>query len=150
MANLEFVQGQESHSSYWGKFYVKGLEQWQVKEDFPENQQTKHNSYQGYTCLDIPEQTVFSVFYQDGDKRGTDNFYFAICCTSHDYVEKIIQEYTGCWIEGNLKIIAKGEGKVKAPRLMKWWIDSTQKTLEFAEHCAKYIDKRGIKELPPL
>ena len=145
MSNIEFVQGQESHSSSWGKFYVKGLEKWQVKEDFTENRQDKHHSYQGYSCLEIPENTVFSVFAQSGDKRGTDDYRFYVCATTDSQTEDI-KGYG--WIDGNFKVVAMGETKTKAPRLLGWWANSPIKTLEFAQKCAVYIDKRGIKDLP--
>ena len=32
MATIEYKVGSESHSSSWGKFYVKGLEKYEVKE----------------------------------------------------------------------------------------------------------------------
>ena len=77
--NIEFVQGSEQHTSFWGKYYVKGLEFWQTKEDFTENISSKHEYYQGYVCLDVPAGTIFTVFEQSGNKRGTEIFSFMIC-----------------------------------------------------------------------
>lgn len=80
--NVEYVQGQESHTSYWGKFYVKGLEEYACKEDDDRNCNDRHHNYQMYCCNDIPEGTVFPVFAQDGSKRGTDLFEFYVCKVS--------------------------------------------------------------------
>lgn len=146
---IEFVQGNETHSSNWGKYYVKGLEKWQVSEDFPENCKDNHHSYQGYVASGIEEESIFTIFEQNGDKRGTDEFFFSICKTTGSDSEDI-SNYGKGFCKGNFEIIVRGEGKTKAPRLMKWWIESSDNSLEFAEHCAKYIEKRGIKELPSL
>lgn len=150
MSNIEFVQGQESHSSNWGKYYVKGLESWQVKEDFEENCSDKHSSYQGYVCLDIPEGTVFTIFEQSGDKHGNDTFNFTICQAIDEIMGEDKAQYGSGFVTGNYKIIAQGLGKTKAPRLMGWWTESNDKSLAFALHCAKFIDKRGLKVLPQM
>lgn len=150
MSNIEFVQGQESHSSNWGKYYVKGLEKWQVKEDFECEINDRHHNYNGYVCNDVPEGTIFTIFEQSGNKHGTDTFYFLICQATDEQVEKDKADYGRAFIEGNFKILVRAEGKTKAPRLMGWWNDSKDHSLAFANHCAIYINKRGIKELPPL
>lgn len=147
MANIEFVQGQEQHSSSWGKFYVKGLEKYQVKEEFDENRKDNHHSYQGYTCLNVLEGTMFTIFAQSGDKRGTDDYRFYICVATDVCVEK---KSGHGWCEGNFEIVAQGTTLTKAPRLMGWWINSPIKTHKFAQHCAAFIDKRGVKVLPPI
>lgn len=157
--NIEYVLGQEQHTESWAKFYVKGLEKWAVKEDFPENISDNHHGYQGYTCLDIPDGAIFTVFDQSGDKRGTQDFNFYICQTSADALDVTASSGRGrC--QGNFRNICAGEGKTKAPRLMDWWIGfvgeddaskaSNKEKVAFALHCAAHINKRGIKELPPL
>lgn len=148
--NIEFVNGQESHTSYWGKFYVKGLETWEVKEDFAENCHDKHHSYQGYVCLDVPEGTMFSIFEQNGNKRGTDDYIFRICQVTED-VTTIDSIYGSGKITGNFKVVAtSGNSKTKAPRLFAWWKDSADHSYEFACACAAHIDKRGQKNPPVL
>lgn len=150
MSNIEYVNGQESHSSYWGKYYVKGLEDWSVKEDFEQNKSNKHANYQGYVANDIPEGTVFTIFEQNGNKRGTDDFIFTICVTTDAEVYEDKAAYGDGLIQGNYKVICtSGNSKVKASRLMDWWI-SNKASIDFAEHCAKHIDKRGLKSLPPM
>lgn len=147
MIEIEYVNGNESHSSNWQKFYVEGLEKFAVKEDFDANQQDNHHNYQGYVCLDIPTGTVFSVFSQSGNKRGTEDFCFYICVAE----EKAMQDISNlpAFIKGNFRVVAEGITLTKAPRLMDWWINSGRtQSLEFAELCAKYIDKRGLKILP--
>lgn len=150
MSNIEFVQGQESHSSNWGKYYVKGLEKHQVKDDFEENCNDKHSQYRGYVCLDVPSGTIFTIFEQSGNKRGTDTFNFTICQATDENVSEDKAQYGSGFVTGNYEIITKGEGKTKAPRLMGWWIDSSNHSFEFALHCAKFIDKRGLKVLPQM
>lgn len=149
MATIEFVHGQESHTSTWRKFYVKGLEKWKVAEDFDEERNDKHYCYNGYCCIAIPEGILFTIFSQAGDKRGTDHFEFYICECTDDQVQSTI-ELSPCFCRGNFRIIAQGLTKIKASRLMDWWINSRDKSLMFAEHCASHIDKRGLKQIPPI
>ena len=145
---IEFVQGCERHSSSWYKFYVRGLEKWECPEDFPENARDKHHFYQGYVCLAVPFGSIFSTFRQDGNKYGTDNFDFWICVIDgSDYKE--IRAERKAYCAGNFKVISHGQGKTKAPRLMRWWSESTDHSLDFAKHCEEYIRVRGMKDLPP-
>lgn len=151
MANIEFVQGSESHSSSWGKYYIKGLEKYQVKEEQPGgNYYDKHNCYTGYVCLDIPEGTMLTIFEQSGNKRGTDTYKFSICVTSDAQYIDNEAEYGNGFIKGNYLVVASANTKILAPRLMNWWIESKDKSLAFAQWCAVNINKRGIKELPPM
>ncbi|MGL5059045.1 MAG: hypothetical protein ACRC62_03605 [Microcoleus sp.] len=148
--NIEFVQGQESHSSYWGKYYIKGLEEFKVKEDFEANRKDNHHSYQGYVALEIPEGTIFTIFEQNGNKRGTDNFCFSICVVDQGEINEDKASYGEGFCTGNYRVVAKGKTKTLAPRLMDWWINSPIKTLEFAEHCAQHINTRGLKNVPEM
>lgn len=145
---IEYVQGSEQHSSNWAKFYVKGLEEWAAKEDFAENRRDSHHQYQGYTCLEVPAGTMFSVFIQDGNKWGTDKFRFLVCEVV-DASEKIGVSYGSGFIEGAFRVVAEGSGNTKAPRLMDWWIGGP-KTLAYAEACAAAINKRGQKAAPTV
>lgn len=148
--NIEFVQGYETHSSNWGKYYVKGLEEYQVKEDFEQNKKDNHHSYQGYVCLDIPDGTMFTIFEQSGDKRGTDCFEFLICVVDQGVIGEHQGGYPDGFCTGNYRIVAEAKTKTLAPRLMGWWIDSPLKTLDWAEHCAAHINKRGLKNIPSI
>jgi hypothetical protein len=148
--NIEFVQGQESHSSSWGKYYVKGLEKWEVKEDFPQNKSDKHHSYQGYVCLDVPSGTMFSIFERFGSRHGADCFEFMICVVDQAEIGSHQGGYPDGFCKGNFKIIVEAKTKTLAPRLMGWWIDSADKSLAFAQHCAEHINKRGLKNLPAI
>jgi len=147
---IEYINGQESHTSNWGKYYIKGLEAWQVKEDFDGNVHDKHHNYTGYVCCNVPEGTMFTIFEQNGDKRGTDTFRFSICTVDYSQESKDPSVYGNGFCNGGDKVIAQAITKTKAPRLMDWWTNSANKSLEFAEHCAAHIDKRGLKVLPPL
>ena len=152
--NVEFINGNEHHSSFWGKFYVKGLEKWQVKED---GEYDRHNSNTEYVAIDIPEKTIFTVFEQDGNKRGTDAYYFHICYIDRSCYSEIIPEYHGTerYLKGNFSILASGKGKTKAPRLMNWWLEkspnmSQSQKWDYAILCGESIKKRGVKEAPRL
>ena len=149
---LEYVTGSESHTSSWGKFYVKGLEGFVVKEDHPNNQRGKHANYQCYAG-EIPEGTVFTIFEQSGDKRGSDIYKYHICQVDSIVAEQTIKagygdgEITGCFT-----ILAQATTLIKSPRLMAWW-DARPKDVdaaEYARHLAQYIDKRGMAQPPAL
>lgn len=146
--SIEFKSGKEEHSSSWGSFYVKGLEEWREKDlDSDFNRYDAHHSYTQYMCDSVPEGQVFSVYVRDGDKKGTKTSEFYICKVS-DGAGHIFNHYTQCDCSGNFEVVAKGLTKTKAPRLMAWWNGNGEKSLALAERCAKYIDTRGQKELP--
>lgn len=147
---IEHLSGQRSHSSNWGKFYVKGFSK-EVKEEHDLNRRDKHQSFQCYvaTCND---GDVFTVFDQEGDKRGTNSWTFSICVVDTTQPETLLQNtYTG-FVKGQFRVIVTAEGKVKAPRLMDWWQKrpSHVTPLIWAEHCAAHIGKRGLAEPPPM
>lgn len=143
---IEWVQGNEHHTSLWGKFYVKGIEG--VKEDSDRNRRDRHHSYQCYYADTTNESQLFTIFLQDGDKYGTDTIDFYICKTlsADTEINQIVHNYTDCYCKGHFAVIAHGSGKTKAPRLMKWWIDNPDQSLEYAQLCAKAIQKRGCKD----
>jgi hypothetical protein len=152
MATIEYVSGQESHTSNWGKMYVKGLEKLVVREEHEKNVRDRHHQYQCYMG-EAPTGTVFTIFYQDGNKRGTETWDYQICVADDDATEQEIKYgYTGTFVAGRFRVIAKASGKVKAPRLMGWW-DARPQGIEpvaFAEHCAAHIDRRGVAVLPAM
>lgn len=153
MATIEYVSGNEQHSSSWGKMYVKGLEKLVVREEHERNQRDHHHSYQCYVGNEVPSGTVFTIFYQDGSKRGTDSWDYLICVVDDAAEEQeIAYSYTGTFVRGRFRTIVKASGKVKAPRLMGWWDKRpvTVDPLAYAEHCAAWIDKRGVAELPAM
>ena len=95
----------------------------------------------------MPDNIIFTVYVQSGNKHGTQDYRFYICKTITDNPSTI---HGSGWIEGDFIIIAQGLGRVFAPRLMDWWNKSDDHSLKFAWHCAKCIGKRGVKELPPM
>lgn len=148
---LEYVVGTETHSSNWGKFYVKGLEKWEVKEDHETNVRDSHHNYQ-FKMADVPTDTVFTIFEQSGSKRGTDTFTFLICATKPGLDARYTASYGDGFVSGDYYEIARATGTIKAPRLMGWWTAKPTNVdpLEYAHHCALYIGKRGVAVLPPL
>ena len=149
MSNIEFVVGAEWHSSYWGKFYIKGLEKWEAREDHALERRDSHHKYTCYVCLDIPEGTMFSVFEQNGNKRGTDEWEFTLCIATDEVVNEDKAGYGNGFVMGNYREVVRASGKTKAPRLMNWW-QSVPHTLKAAEWCAQHINRRGLKELPSM
>lgn len=149
---IEYISGSESHTSNWGKFYVKGLEKFVVKEDHDRNERNKHASYQCYAG-EIPTGTIFTIFEQSGNKRGTDTYIYRICQADDNAPEvKIESEYGAGMISGSFVILAQADSKIKAPRLMAWW-DARPANIDpatWAQHCAAHIDKRGLVEIPAL
>lgn len=152
MATIEYINGQESHTSNWGKFYVRRLERLVVREDHDRNRHDNHHQYQCYVGNDVPSGTVFTIFYQDGNKRGTDTWHYMLCVVDDAADEQTIEyDYTSTYITGRFRVICKAVGKVKAPRLMGWWdARGTADPLAYAEHCAAWIDKRGVAVLPAM
>ncbi len=156
--NIEYISGSDSHSSNWAKFYVFGLDKWAVRETDGEPESNNHANFKQFICLDVSENKVFTIFEQDGDKRGTDTFNFYICKASAEFGE--IKVSYGRHCTGNFEIICQGLGKTKAPRLMGWWEEFAGKDdsnkrknsekIAFANHCLANIDRRGIKTLPPF
>lgn len=161
---IEYRVGSESHSSAWGKFYVKGLEQWEVKEG---GSRDRHESYTELAA-EVPEGTIFTIFSQSGNKRGTEDFDFYICETQE--VPEPQKITGGCygrggWCSGNYYVLCHGEGTTKAPRLLNWWTVLSVKCAEFltedgklkkgtkklfAAWCKQHLDIRGLKDLPSM
>lgn len=150
-AEIEFVQGNESHTSTWAKYYIKGLESFTCKEDHALARHDRHHSYSCHVGIEIPDGTLFTIYEQSGDSRGTNAFCFQICVIDSTFEHKDDAEYADGFCNGNFRVIAQGLTKTKAPRLMGWWNDNNNpKTFEFAKHCEKYINKRGVSIIPEL
>ncbi len=150
---IEYINGQEQHTSNWGKFYVKGLESQVVKEDHARNARDRHAQYQCYVGAAVADGTVFTVFYQDGNKRGTDTWHYLICVVDCAEPEQMIEYgYTETFVRGAFRVVAEGRTKTLAPRLMDWWQakPAGADPLAYAEHCAAHIGRRGVAALPPM
>jgi hypothetical protein len=151
--SLDFIQGSEQHTSNWARFYLKGLETFQVG-----GYSTTHERYFDYACV-VTEGTVFTVLDMNGNKYGTREFNFWIC-RANPYEFSTLESSYRCdvKVQGNFEIVTHGEGKTKAPRLMGWWVEfvgkndelgrSQNEKMYFAQHCAEHINKRGMKKLP--
>lgn len=145
---IEYINGQEEHSSSWAKFYVKGLEKVAEKGEY--SNYSKHNHYQSWVVAHAPEELIFTIFVQNGDKMGTRNYEFHICKVAVPDVCEIRDEANN-YCTGNFKILCSGIGKVKAPRLLSWWKKAPADRLEeYAIACGELINKRGHKEAPIL
>jgi hypothetical protein len=157
MPIVNFSVGSDQTSHSWAKFYVRGLEKWQVR--------VENADYQKYTCLNVPVGTIFTIYCVHGDNHGTKDIRFYIC-------EVIRQEY-GCSeinsmydrtraynrsCNGDFEILLEGKGKTKAPRLLGWWDDflksspdaSEEAKKSFIAHCQRHLAIRGLKLLPKM
>lgn len=159
---IEYKVGSENHSSYWGKFYVKGLEKFEVKEGA---EYDKHERYTEFAA-NAPSETVFTIFSQNGNKRGTQDFDFYICEVVPGEEKKITGGCYGksAWCQGSFLVLAHGQGPIKAARLMNWWQKLAEKCgahmadgklkkgtkKKFATWCKSHLEIRGLKELPDL
>lgn len=148
---LEFLVGSEEHSSNWGKFYVRGLEKYEGKEDHPDCRSNRHER-KAFLMADAPNDLIFTVFEQSGNKRGTDVFRFYLLATDSGADGKIEADYGGFFVTGPFRIVAMGDGKVKAPRLLDWWGAKPANVggLAWATHCGENLQKRGLKAPPPF
>jgi hypothetical protein len=91
-----------------------------------------HHFYQYYICLDIPDETVFSIFEQSGNKRGTQEFRFALCVINPNKHTKDKAVYGSGYCQGNYEIIVKTDSIIKSSRLLEWWNSNSEKSLKFA------------------
>jgi len=143
---LEAKFGSEQHSSSWGKFIVKGFT---VVAD--NRVRTNHESYtEGAT--DVPAGTIFTVWAAHGDKHGTSDADFYICVVDSDAEPQEItggHSSGGCYIRGQFRILARGDGPVRAPRLLQW-SQLQPLTAAWAEHLGRQIKLRGKAQPDPL
>lgn len=146
--NIEFTIGSETGSSRWAKFYLKGLEEWKCAEEFTKR---KGEYYTEYRCNEVPEDTVFTVFDQYGDKHGLRTFQFWICAVGGgEPTNGINGTYGSGTVIGNFRLLAHASSTLKASRLMNWWTDKPTHTdlLAYGTKCGIEIHKRGVKECP--
>lgn len=148
---IEAKVGSEQHSSAWGKGNLQG-----AKLVADSHTRDRHNSYvEG--AAEVAEGTVLSWWTSRGDKHGTSDADFYILRASETAPE--IELTGGCYgsgnyLKGRLEILAHGEGKTKAPRLLSWWTEWAKtnggQTEEVARHLAEQIEKRGKATPDPL
>lgn len=149
---IEYLVGMEQHTSYWGKFYVKGLEDFVSREDSEHEQHDGHYSF-SYYCKGVKaeDNLIFTVFVQEGNKYGTDRLEFMICQLDHlsnNCIEGEVQNKG--FINGSFRILASAKGKTKGKRLLDWWEkrpkEITQEALlAYIARCANSILIRGRK-----
>lgn len=139
---IEAKVGQEQHSSSWGKFYIHGFKL--VADD---RRNDRHYSFtEG--AAEVADGTIFTVWAADGDKRGTDdNDYYILVADGGQEPATIDNGYghiTGCW-----RVLAHGDGKIRAPRLLSWAKDKLL-TEAFARHLGEQIHLRGKAQPDPF
>lgn len=149
---IRYRSGKETHASNWGEFYVFGFSEIAVREDSESNVSSNHYNYQEYAAL-TTVGAMFSIHERTGSKRGTDSYTYRICRVLPAFTQEtlITNTYTRCWVRGPFEVIASANTKVKAARLMDWWRNRKPDDVdayEWAKHCAKHINTRGLK-VPP-
>lgn len=149
---IEYIVGSETHSSNWGKFYVKGLEKYEVKEDNDANRRDGHHSYQFLMVPNAPTNTVFTIFEQSGNKHGTKEYTFILCAVDPNLDGRFVASYGDGLVTGGFYEIGRASGPIRVPRLMGWWDKrpTNGDLLAYAYHCAKHINIRGTMALPPM
>lgn len=141
---IDFVVGSDG-GSRWEKFYVKGLERFQVAGEYASR--GKGRWWRSYAAAP-PDGAIFSAFYQAGSKWGAEEEDFYILEVGGECREIKPRRGLGC-VCGSFKILCHGDGKTRAPRLMEWWNSrSPGRDREFALACADLLPRRGRK-LPP-
>lgn len=144
--DIQFTIGSETRSSNWAKFYVKGLEEWKCSESISKDNREHYTEYQ---CNKVPEDTVFTVFDQHGDKFGIRTFQFWICALGGgEPTNGIDATYGSGEIIGDFRLLAHAKGTLKAARLLNWWTHKPTHTdlLEYGTKCGIEIQKRGVKD----
>lgn len=146
---IEWIQGGEEHTSSWGKLKIEGLDSFAVKEDY--HKYDKHHWYQSY-CANVPVDTIFAFYHQDGDKYGTSTHQTYICQVSLGNESEVVSPYSDAYVKGQFVILAHGSGKTKGKRLWEWWENRPKgaSLINYALACGQYIDKRGYKGPPTI
>lgn len=152
---IEYVSGSEAHTSNWESMYVFGLDGYTTREDHANNRRDGHHKYQCWAGNGVPDGVIFTCVYKTGNKRGTADQLFAICCTDSSQPQQTMtftNSYGKVFITGQFRIVAQATTRTKAERLELWWKGKAKgiQPLAYAEHCAQYIDVRGQKLLPPM
>ena len=139
---IEGKVGAESHSSTWGKFYVKGVEL--VAE---ERTSDRHSNYtEG--AVQVEDGKILTVWASAGNKRGTDEAdYWILMADTSQPISEIDNRYGN--LKGRWQILAHGDGKVRAPRLLGWAKGKTL-TATLARHYGSEIKRRGVATPAPL
>lgn len=150
--NLSCLSGKERHSSNWGEFFVFGLQNLMAATDDPRNRKNSHYEFQ-YREGIVPVGTVFNIHIAEGNKYGPSDKAIHICKVTDGPTMRIEQKYTGCFMEGSFEVICEVVGsKLKADRLTAWWLSKPKETdaEQWALHCKKHIEVRGLVNIPPL
>jgi hypothetical protein len=149
MKTIEYTIGSEHRSSNWGKFFIQGLEDWKCGESFVKNSK---EFYTDYCCNNVPEDTVFTVFDQSGDKYSPKVFQFWILAVGGQTDNIVESSFGSGKVQGDYRTLAYARGQLKACRLMDWWNTKPTHTdrLEYAIKCGEYIQKRGVKDCPSI
>lgn len=139
---IEAKVGEESHSSTWGKFYVRGIEI-VAEERFSDN----HLRYtEG--AAQVADGTLFTVWASAGNKRGADSSDYYILLVDSRHLGSEIDNGYG-FVRGQWQVLAHGDGTVRAPRLLGW-AKGKALTEALARHLGSEIKRRGVKNPAPF
>lgn len=139
---IEAKIGHEQHTSTWGKFFVRGIKI--VAED------VRRDNHVAYTtgAVEAPDGTLVTVWAASGDKHGTNSAdYYILRADSAQPAAEIATRYG--YIRGRWEILAHGDGKARAPRLLSW-CDGKPLTEALARHFGQQIHLRGKAQPDPL
>jgi hypothetical protein len=150
MPAIEYIHGHGyvSPKHQWD-FEVRGLESFAINKVAPS---AYYDDYRYWIADNVPEETLFTLAEYDGNSRHQNMCSFFICAAVSDQKNLIKTRYGNNMIDGNYRIVAHGDIHIRAQLLYEWWYRySPYRTVDYAEHCALYMEKRWTKKkLPPM
>lgn len=149
---LEARVGEETHSSRWGKGYLRGVK-------LVADERQKANNYDYTTgAAEVEDGTVFSWWMSRGSRRDTVGAEFFIL--EADSSADLIEMEGGCYNKGEnylrvrAKILARGSGKLKSARLLTWWAswakENGGQTAQMARHLGAQLEIPGRSTPDPM
>ncbi len=139
---IEAKTGFEQHTSSWGKFFLHGIE---IVAD--ERIRDGHHAYT-VGAAEAKDGAIFTVWAARGDKHGTnENDYYILLANSAQPAAEIENGYG--YVRGRWEVLAHGDGKVRAPRLLAW-TKGQELTERLARHLGAQIHLRGKAQPDPL
>lgn len=142
-----FLAETDRDSRKFWSFQVEGLQPFNT----PEDHQLANNDYKCWVASNPPEGALFTIMECDGGWGYSQLSKFYICEVVAAEKHQQTAKYGNGFIKGNYRVVVRAETPVKANRLFRWWEKSKHpKTLAYADHCAAYLEERGLKKLPPM
>jgi hypothetical protein len=105
---------------------------------------------------ELPEGELFTIYRAMYHSYYGGQLSFFICKVGstdsqaiYSYPNEGDEENSPGWVKGKFEIVCYEEKARYANRLMQWW-QKGDRTIEYAQLCAKYINLQQIKEIPKI